>query len=151
MKNKIVVVLLIAVAFFGFAALSNTNTHQCVDLYIDYGSLNNGEKVIGCIDINPHTNAVDVLSHANIKITGTEKYPTQIVCRVNGFPTAASESCKTMPPEKAYWAVIVKQHSNGIMASKWGWAQTGINDVYLNPGESLGLVFTENGELKWPN
>ena len=151
MKNKIIVMLFIATACFGFVALSDQNSKQCIDLYVDFGSLNNGQKVIGCMPANQHTNAIDILNSAHIKIQGTDKYPTQIVCRVNGFPTIKTEPCKDMPPEKAYWAIIVKQKSNGLMSSKWGWAQTGINDVYLNPGESLGLVFTENGELKWPN
>jgi hypothetical protein len=59
-----------------------------------------------------------------------------------------------MPPAEAYWAVYVKEYEPFPIpfntAGEWGWAQTGINEVFLNPGDSLGLVFIENGEVRYP-
>ena len=57
-----------------------------------------------------------------------------------------------MPPEDAYWAFITKGRSSIINPwPQWGWAQKGVSEVYFNPGDSLGLVFTENGKVNWPN
>jgi hypothetical protein len=150
MKNKLFAFIFVITAFFGFMAVAGNDNKQCINVYVDYGSLNNGTKVIGCIDAVQHTAALDLLSRSNIKVDGTDKYGLQVVCRVNGLPGPKRESCSDMPPENAYWAVIIKQNKTGILSSKWGWAQTGIDKVYLNPGDSLGLVFTENGDIKWP-
>jgi hypothetical protein len=56
-----------------------------------------------------------------------------------------------MPPEKAFWAVIIKKKEViPPLSTEWGWAQKGINETYLSPGDSLGLVFSTNGEVRWP-
>ena len=33
---------------------------------------------------------------------------------------------------------------------KWAWAKTGISDVYLDSGDSIGLMFSVNGKTKFP-
>jgi hypothetical protein len=50
-----------------------------------------------------------------------------------------------MPAAFAYWAVIVKKG-----ALPWGWADTGIDQVKLETGDSLGLVFVDNENVKFP-
>jgi hypothetical protein len=82
------------------------------------------------------------------------EYGEAILCRLNNLPGDEAESCETMPPAEAYWAVLIKEHQAvpiplGITGA-WGWAQTGIDGVYLNPGDSLGLVFADNGEVRFP-
>ena len=55
------------------------------------------------------------------------------------------EPCSDMPPEFAWWAVLVKKHHGNFE-----WAETGIAEVKLNPGESIALVFSPNGDTKFP-
>jgi hypothetical protein len=50
-----------------------------------------------------------------------------------------------MPAAFAYWAVLVK---DGVLP--WGWASTGIDQVTLEAGDSLGLVFFENDNQRFP-
>jgi hypothetical protein len=59
-----------------------------------------------------------------------------------------------MPPASSYWAILIKEHQVvpmpfGLMG-EWGWAQTGANEITLNPGDSIGLVFADNGEVTFP-
>lgn len=148
--NKVTAALIIgAVAFVGYNAVGTQTKSNCVSVHVDFGSLDSNKIVESCVSATEHTNALKILEQANLKIAGTDKYGLQIVCRVNELPGPKKEKCESMPPENAYWAVIVK--NNESFNHKWGWAQTGISDVYLNPGDSLGLVFIENEEMRWPN
>lgn len=152
MNNKLFVFVLILAGFLGISAVNNNNSKDCVNVYVDFGSLDHNKKVIGCVDADHKVNALTVLEHSGINIEGTDKYGLQVVCRVNSLPKPSVEPCKTMPPENAYWAVITKQNISALSMQKhWNWAQTGISDVYLEPGDSLGLVFTENEKMKWPD
>jgi hypothetical protein len=36
------------------------------------------------------------------------------------------------------------------ISGAWGWAQTGINEVYLEPGDAIGLVFADEGDVRFP-
>lgn len=149
--KKLFGILAIVFSFVAITTVVN-RSHDCVNVYVDYGSLDKNKKTEVCIETVGKISALKVLESADIKIDGTDKYGLQVVCRVNNMPDASRESCAVMPPEDAYWAVIVK--GKGLPmdpAKEWGWAKTGISEVYLEPGESLGLVFTENGEMKWPD
>lgn len=127
---------------------------NCVTLYVDYGPLNNQETAVSCIPVDGKTNALDILAAAKLEVQGTQQYGNAVLCRLEGLPDASTESCLGMPPADAYWAVLVKEYElipNPFdLIGEWGWAQTGINEVYLNPGDSLGLVFADNGEVKYP-
>jgi hypothetical protein len=139
----------------GVAGVAVQNSSPtCVELYVDYGPLNNGAVTNTCIPVDGETNALDLLASANLSTEGTQDYGNAILCRLAGFPDVAVETCEVMPSAESYWAVLVKEH--GLIAlpfdtgAVWGWAQTGINEVYLNPGDSLGLVFADNGEVELP-
>ena len=158
MKNKIkasIIVIGIALTTMLVYNSMQDNTNKCVNIYIDFGKLSNGEKIIQCTNVNGKTNALDILKKSNLKIDGTEKYGSNVVCRVDNLPGPAVESCLSMPSEKAYWAVLIKRHQvipNPFdINRKWGWAQTGISEVYLDSGDSLGLVFANNGKVEFPN
>ena len=47
MKNRLVLSLIIIVGALGFTSLSNDS--ECINLYVDYGPLNQDKKVISCI------------------------------------------------------------------------------------------------------
>ena len=146
MKNRLFLSLILIAGALGFTSLSNDS--QCINLYIDYGSLNQDKKVISCIP----SDAIDVLREGGIAVEGTDRYGLDVVCRVEGLPGPDIEQCKNMPPENAYWAIIVKDKFSLInLFPKWGWAQLGVTNLELNQGDSLGLVFVKDGDLKWPD
>lgn len=150
MKDRLIAsVVVIVLAFFGFSFVTKSDTN-CVNLYVDFGSLNAETKVEQCIEVSAKTNALEILKTAGYTTEGTQKYGDAVVCRLNGLPSKSVETCEVMPPENAYWAVIVKEKKLIPFFNEWGWAQTGINEIYLLSGDSLGLVFSTNGDLKWP-
>lgn len=151
MKKIFLSLAIITLVFIGLQTI-NKSDDSCINLYVDYGSLDNNTKLTKCIDVSNKIIALDLLRKANFEIEGTKKYGLGVVCRVNGLPNAKTESCETMPPEKAYWALIIKEKQIIPFPRKeWGWGQLAIDQQYLNPGDSLGLVWTgPNGELRFP-
>ena len=154
MKSRIIGSILVLAGMWGVIQLIGIDNKNisCVNVYVDFQQLDNGKKISQCVSETGKTAALQVLGKANINITGTEKYGLAVACRVNGLPTAAQEPCLKMPPANAYWAVIIKKGDSFVNPNpQWGWAQTGISDVYLYPGDSLGLVFTSGDKIKWPS
>ncbi len=150
MKNKLILsFLIISFTYIGLSFLSKPDSN-CVNLYVDFGSLNAETKVEKCIDISAETNALELLKISGYTTEGTQKYGDAVICRLNGLPDKSVETCEVMPPEDAYWAVIVKEKKLLPLFNEWGWAQTGINEISLSEGDSLGLVFSTNGDLQWP-
>ena len=150
MKNKLILsFLIISFTYIGLSFLSKPDSN-CVNLYVDFGSLNAETKVEKCIDISAETNALELLKISGYITEGTQKYGDAVICRLNGLPDKSVETCEVMPPEDAYWAVIVKEKKLLPLFNEWGWAQTGINEISLSKGDSLGLVFSTNGDLQWP-
>ena len=150
MKNKLILsFLIISFTYIGLSFLSKPDSN-CVNLYVDFGSLNAETKVEKCIDISAETNALELLKISGYTTEGTQKYGDAVICRLNGLPDKSVETCEVMPPEDAYWAVIVKEKKLLPLFNEWGWAQTGINEIFLSEGDSLGLVFSTNGDLRWP-
>jgi len=149
MKSKIVLSLIIIVGALGFTSLSNDS--ECVNVYVDYASLNKDKKVISCIPADK-AYAIDILRDGGIRVEGTDRYGLDVVCRVEELPGPEIEDCKNMPAENAYWAIIVKEKFSLInLFPRWGWAQLGVSDLELDAGDSLGLVFVKDGELRWPD
>ena len=150
MRNKLILsFLIISFTYIGLSFLSKPDSN-CVNLYVDFGSLNAETKVEKCIDISAKTNALELLKISGYTTEGTQKYGDAVICRLNGLPDKSVETCEVMPPEDAYWAVIVKEKKLLPLFNEWGWAQTGINEISLSEGDSLGLVFSTNGDLQWP-
>ena len=149
MKNKIVVSLFVLVSF-AFTVQAFGVKPSCINLYIDYGSLSKQNKVNECIQQN-NINALDFIRQSGYRTEGTVKYGDAVLCRLNNFPSDKEESCNEMPPENAYWAVIIKKKQVFLFPrNAWGWSEKAINETTLYAGDSMGLVFSTNGELKWP-
>jgi len=153
MKKLVVALVSVGLVVGGLTFLQSQEAN-CVTLYVDYGPLNNGEKTTACIPVEGKTNALDLLASANLSTQGTQDYGDAILCRLGGFPDVAVETCEAMPPAESYWAVLIKEREvipfPFDLQGEWGWAQVGINEVYLNAGDSLGLVFADNGEVPIP-
>jgi hypothetical protein len=151
-KFVLPLVLVLGLGITG-AAVHNANS-DCVEVYIDFGPLNGGAKTSECVPVAGKTSAFDVLSLAGFTTEGTLEYGDAVICRVNNYPDITAETCEVMPPAEAYWAVLVKKHQIIPMplgiTGQWGWAQTGANEIQLSPGDSIGLVFADNGEVTFP-
>lgn len=100
--------------------------------------------------------ASDALERANIATEGTDEYGDQVVCRVNGVPAEDVaipaedgsdyfETCASMPAAFAYWSLWVKPGG-----AEWAYAEEGLSTLQLDPGESIELLFTLNGEPAAP-
>ena len=129
-----------------------------VTVIVDTGDLKvaNGPSETKCIDTMTTILGKDAAAKAGITTVGTTKYPDQVVCRVNGVPSATTdlpgahgstyhEACTGMPPASAYWSLWVKPK-----AGKWDYAQTGLSALQLKPGDSVELLFTLNGKPASP-
>ena len=127
-----------------------------VKVIVDSGSLKQAaaDKSV-CVPVEGPTPASKVLEEADIKTVGTEQYPNELVCRVNGVPAADfdithkggtyREECKGMPAAFAYWSLWTKPASG-----EWAYAQEGLATLKVNPGESLELLYTVDGEPAAP-
>ena len=140
------------------SAAPSTSDGPCdgVKVIVDSGALEQAAADTSvCVDVDEPTVAADVLKEANIKTEGTEQYPTELVCRVNGVPAADfdithkagtyREECKGMPAAIAYWALWTKP-----AAGDWAYAQEGLATLKVSPGESLELLYTVDGEPATP-
>lgn len=116
-----------------------------VHVVVDFGVLDDA-SIDSCAEAGP---AQDVLADAGVATEGTVEYGDQIVCRVNNRPAADetvtvdgeepfTETCTSMPVATAYWALWVKNSSDG----EWEYAQEGVGTLELEAGQSVGLVYT---------
>ncbi|KSU76677.1 hypothetical protein GA0061083_2056 [Pseudarthrobacter enclensis] len=126
-----------------------------VKVIVDSASLNQAAAdTSACVPADGPALASDVLGKADVKIEGTAKYPTSFACRVNSVPAAdfdikhkggtIREACDDKNTV-SYWALWVKP-ANG----DWAYAQEGLDSLKLNPGESLELLYTVDGEPAAP-
>lgn len=115
-----------------------------VRVVVDFGPLD-APTVTACVGAGP---ALDVLDAAKVATEGTADYGNQVVCRVNGRPSADEtvtvegadpfvETCDTLG-SAAYWALWVITSPDG----SWEYAQEGVATLQLSPGQSVGLVYT---------
>lgn len=139
------------------SATASADAGPCegVKVIVDSGSLDQSAADTSvCVPADGPTLASAVLSEANVKIEGTAKYPTSFACRVNGVPAAdfdikhkggtIREACDDKNTV-SYWALWVKP-----AAGTWAYAQEGLDSLKLNPGESLELLYTVDGEPAAP-
>lgn len=129
-----------------------------VSVVVNFGLLG-AEAADTCVPIEGDSAAAaDVVAEAGLEVEGTAAYGNQIVCRVNGLPSADepftvegqepfTETCAEMPPAFAYWALWVKADSGAT----WEYATEGLGTLSVKKGESLGLIFTTGDETPTPN
>jgi hypothetical protein len=123
-----------------------------VKVTVDSGALKQSAANVGpvCVPADGPILASKALDEAKVKTEGTEAYPKELVCRVNGVPAANSdithkggtyrEDCKKMPAAFAYWSLWVKPKTGA-----WAYAQEGLATLKVSPGQSLELLFTVDG------
>lgn len=122
-----------------------------VTLRVDSSALDGGESSAWCFFTDEAVPAADALSVAKIETEGTAQYGDDVVCRVDGLPSASApvgstedpayvESCEAMPAAFAYWALWLKP-----AGGEWDYAQEGLSTLQVAPGDSLELLFTLDG------
>jgi ABC-type Fe3+-hydroxamate transport system substrate-binding protein len=127
-----------------------TNAGACeqVAVVVDFGPLDE-PSVAACAEAGL---ATDILAASGITTEGTVDYGDQVICRVNGEPSADTtvtidgaapfvETCQTLNAA-AYWALWVKNTPDG----EWEYAQEGATSLELEDGQSVGLVYTPGTE-----
>lgn len=125
-----------------------------VEVVVDFGVLD-APSVNECVDAGA---AADAVADAGVTTEGTVDWGNQIVCRVDGRPAADEtvevegaepfvEACQSMPAATAYWALWVKLAAD----DEWEYAQEGLSTLQLEPGQSVGLVYTTGTESTPPS
>ncbi|TFD34239.1 hypothetical protein [Cryobacterium cryoconiti] len=129
-----------------------------VSVVVDFGALD-APEITDCVDTDAAETiaASTVMETAGVTTEGTVEWGDQVVCRVNDRPAADetievagetpfTESCESMPAAAAYWALWVKPAAD----AEWEYAQEGLGTLALEPGQSVGLVFTTGTETPTP-
>ena len=142
--NKVKAILAVIVLMGSLAVFEAVSDKDCINLYVDYGTLEKS-TFNQCIK-STETKAIDLLVNNNFTLQGTDKYGTAVLCRLNGLPK--EDECKDMPSENAYWAILEKRDQ--ILFEDYVWAQVGIDQLILSPGDSLALVFATDGTVNFP-
>ena len=155
MKKTLAALALAMTVSLTGCATTDTAKDNCVTVIVDFQSLDNGNKTSQCLDAETNADALQLVKQAGFTLEGTQKYGLMIVCRVNGLPSATQiigthedyrETCSDMPAEFAYWAILVRTPEKD-----WHFAEVGIADLKLNPGEQLALVFSLDEAMVLPN
>jgi hypothetical protein len=129
-----------------------------VTVVVDASALEGDDDVSveECIETDEAIGAADAFAESEVITEGTVEYGDQVVCRVNGAPAADTaltaadgteytEDCASMPAAHAYWSLWV-QPAGG----EWDYAQEGLSTLQVEPGDSIALLFTLNGEPAAP-
>lgn len=127
-----------------------------IGVVVDFGTLD-ADGASECVDVDGATAATAALDEADVTTEGSVEWGDAIVCRVNDRPGPDEtvevageapfvESCQSMPPAYAYWALWVKSAAD----AEWEYAQEGLNTLELEPGQSVGLVYTTGTETPTP-
>ncbi len=156
-KTALALAIGMALATSGCATQQNyVLTEDCVTVIVDFQSLKS-DKTQTCVAAGSAMEAMTAFNLAGYSISGTDKYGLQIICRVNGLPDAKTpiiskdqdsyvEKCADMPAEFAYWALLVRTPQKD-----WTFAEVGIQDLKVNPGEQVALVFSVDEKMELPN
>ena len=122
-----------------------------VTFTVDSSALAGGSSESWCYVTTEKVAVADIVAATGVEIEGTKQYGDQVVCRVNGLPSASEpvgstqdaayvEKCDSMPAAFAYWALWT-QPAGG----QWDYAQEGVSTLTAQPGESVELLFTLDG------
>lgn len=164
MKNIAVLCALSALLLSGCQATESSGqatpwdaSCEGVGVAVDFGLLADSSPA-QCVTLTEDSAiASEVLQSAGVETEGTETYGDLVICRVNGLPAEETpfevpgedphqETCADMPPAFAYWALWVKRSGD----TEWAYAEAGVADLQLAPGDALGLVFSTGGETPTP-
>jgi hypothetical protein len=90
-----------------------------VTVIVDDQQLGEGKIYVGCA-LGAQPDGVEALEHAGFELEGTENYGLAFICRIDGEPTFAEQSCKTTPSAGASWS-----YWHGQPGGRWGYSHFG--------------------------
>lgn len=122
-----------------------------VTIVVDASALDDTASETWCYFASDTIAVSDALIGAGIETEGTTEYGDQVICRVDGLPSASEpvgstedpayvEACESMPAAFAYWSLWVKPAGGA-----WDYAQEGLSTLTAEPGDSVALLFTLDG------
>lgn len=122
-----------------------------ITLQIDSSALAEGTTREWCRTTDETVAVADIVDEAGVVTEGTQEYGDQVVCRVDGLPSATEpvgstedpayvEACASMPAAFAYWSLWTKP-----AGGEWGYAEEGLATLEAAPGDSVALLFTLDG------
>ncbi|MFM6981557.1 MAG: hypothetical protein ACKOWP_02140 [Microbacteriaceae bacterium] len=143
------------------AATTNTATPEScagVNIIIDFDVLG-PDRIDECVAIaeGDTMTASAALGELGITTEGTADYGDAVICRIDDQPSAAEEftvegedpyleTCATMPPAFAYWAMWISTTD----APEWAYAMEGVTTQLVGPGDALGFMFSTAGATPTP-
>ena len=122
-----------------------------VTIVVDSSALADGSSETWCYFATDTVAVSDALVGTGVTTEGTTEYGDQVICRVDGLPSASEpvgstedptyvEACESMPAAFAYWSLWVKPAGGA-----WDYAQEGLSTLTAEPGDSVELLFTLDG------
>lgn len=95
-----------------------------------------GDQLVRCAtDLAGDATAYDALQAAGLDVEETQG-SAPFVCRIDGRPDAAQETCGASLSGDGYWAFLTADEGG-----EWSYAQTGVRDHDVVPGEFLALRY----------
>jgi hypothetical protein len=91
-----------------------------VTVIVDEQTLGEGKVYVGCA-LGAQPDGAQALEHAGFELEGTENYGLAFICRIDGEPTSAEQSCTTTPGAGAYWS-----YWRGKSGGRWGYSHLGV-------------------------
>jgi hypothetical protein len=90
-----------------------------VTVIVDERKIGTGKVYVGCA-LGEQVNGVEALEHAGFHVEGTKEYGLAFICRIEGEPTLAEQSCEHSAPANAYWS-----YWHGKPGGRWGYSGVG--------------------------
>lgn len=153
MKSKLLVATAITCGLLGLLWIKGETTTpkaNCVNVYVDFGTLSNETPDERCFAVSGKVKAIDLLSNTTLKIDYLDfgKELGKAICQVNKLPKL--KSCKDIDWK---WTLFEKHGSNDLnVKSHWYPSQTGVSFIELKVGDSIGLVYADkDGKAKNPD
>jgi hypothetical protein len=90
-----------------------------VTVIVDERKIGTGKVYVGCA-LGEQANGVQALQNAGFHIEGTKEYGLAFICRIEGEPTLAEQSCEHSAPANAYWS-----YWHGKPGGRWSYSGVG--------------------------
>ena len=109
-----------------------------VTVIVDDEHIGEGKIYVGCA-LGAQANGAEALEHADFDIEGTKQYGLDFICRIDGEPTVAEQTCQETPGAGAYWT-----YWHGKPGGRWGFSGCGAASCKPTIGSVEGWGF--NGD-----
>jgi hypothetical protein len=110
-----------------------------VTVIVDDEHIGEGKIYVGCA-LGAQANGIEALEHAGFDIEGTKQYGLAFICRIDGEPTAAEQTCDETPGANAYWT-----YYHGKPGGRWGFSGCGAASCKPTIGSVEGWGFNGDG------